>query len=187
MSAQPKPTYTQVKGRYEKLREIALKIAHDDFDAVMSNKRGKAILRDEIKLDVFTFKSQHELRRWEKTGLRRVAWDWDAVQKKYRTHPKRFELSIWHRNLTLCGASIGRPTWGGGKLRLDYLESAPMGTDLDGLVTDITIAAGAAYAKAIGATQLRIMNPVNDAVKAHYLSKPDFQYNSRDDFCFMDV
>jgi hypothetical protein len=71
MSAQPKPTYTQVKGRYEKLREIALKIAHDDFDAVMSNKRGKAILRDEIKLDVFTFKSQHELRRWEKTGLRR--------------------------------------------------------------------------------------------------------------------
>ncbi len=50
-----------------------------------------------------------------------------------------------------------------------------------------TIAAGAAYAKAIGATQLRIMSPVNDTVKAHYFSKPDFKYNSRDNFCFMDV
>lgn len=107
--------------------------------------------------------------------------------KKYRTHPKRFELSIWHKDFHLCSASIGRPTWGGGKLRLDYLESAPQGTPLDGLITDITIAVSAAYARTIGATQLRIMNPINDKVRSHYLSKPSFAYDKKGNFCYRDL
>ena len=187
MTAQLNPTYTQVKNSFESLRELALKIAHDDLRPVISNKRQQAVLKNEIQLDTFTFNTQRELRKWKKTGLRGVAWDWDAVQKKYKSHLKRFELSIWYRGRTLCAASIGRPTWGGGKLRLDYIESAPMGTVLDGLATDITIAAGAAYARAIGATQLRIMNPVNDTVKNQYLSKQDFLFNEKGNFCFMDL
>ena len=117
----------------------------------------------------------------------RVAWDWEAVQKKYRTHPKRFELTVWYRGLTLAGASIGRPTWGGGKLRLDYIEASPMGTPLDGLVTDLTIAVSRIYADSIGAAQIRIMNPVNTDVRNHYLSKPGFSYNQRGDYCFLDL
>lgn len=101
----------------------------------------------------------------EQSGLGRVAWNWDEVLKKYRTHPKRFELSIWYRDLTLCGATIGRPTWSGGKLRIDFIEAAPMESPFSGLIVDIMIAAGANYAKAIGATQLRIMGPVNEDVK----------------------
>ena len=187
MTTQSRPTYTQVKTRFEFLREVARESTWEGLSAVMSNKRDMAILKNSISLDGLTFNSQRELRKWEKTGLRRVAWDWDAVQKKYRTHPKRFELSIWYRGPMLCAASIGRPTWGGGKLRLDYLESSPMGTPLDGLVADITIAACATYADSIGATQLRIMNPVNTDVKNHYLSKPGFSYDQHGNFCFMDL
>lgn len=109
------------------------------------------------------------------------------VWNKYRTHPKRFELSVWYKDLTLAGASIGKPTRGGGKLRLDYLESSPMGTPLDGLVTDISVAAAIVYAKSIGAVQLRIMNPVNDAVRDHYLNKPGFSYNEKGNFCYRDL
>ncbi len=166
---QEKPTYKQVQNRYDTLRQVARKIAFEELAPVIPNKRGMAILKSTISLDGFTFDCQKALRKWEKTGLRRVAWDWDEILKKYRTHPKRFELSVWHRDMYLCGASIGRPTWSGGKLRLDYLESAPQGTSLDGLITDITIAASVAYAKTIGAVQLRIMNPVNEDVKNYYL------------------
>jgi len=87
----------------------------------------------------------------------------------------------------LCSASIGRPTWAGGKLRLDYLESAPQGTSLDGLIADITIAASVTYAKTIGAVQLRIMNPVNEDVKNYYLSKLGFFYNQKENFCYRDL
>ncbi len=186
MSAQPQ-TYTQAKHRYEQLRQTSFEAAHDALPSVMPNKRGMAILKQSVSFDHLTFQAQHQLRNWEKSGLRRVAWDWDEVRKKYIAHPKRFELSIWYRDLTLAGVSIGKPTRGGGKLRLDYLESAPMGTDLDGLVTDMTVAAGILYARSIGAAQIRIMKPVNSGVRDYYLSKPGFSYNERGNFCFRDL
>ncbi|MGI9281659.1 MAG: hypothetical protein ACR2PX_18795 [Endozoicomonas sp.] len=187
MTAQPKLTYSLVKNRYEALRQVAREATHEGLPTVLINKRSMAIQKDTISLEGFTFKSQHELKKWELHGLRRVAWDWDVVQKKYKTHPKRFELSIWYRHQTLCAASIGRPTWGGGKLRLDFIESAPLETPLDGLITDITIAAGVDYALSIGTSQLRIMNPVNTEVQNYYLSKPGFSYDSRGDFCYRDL
>lgn len=187
MNTQPKPAFTPVTNKFESLREVARNATSESLAPVMSNKYGEAVLTSEVSLQGFNVNSQKELRRWENTGVRRVAWDWETVQYKYRTHPKRFELTIWHRDLTLCGASIGRPTFSGGKLRLDYLESSPLGTKLDGLITDITIATYAVYARAIGAIQLRIMNPVNMDVRDHYLSKPGFSYNRNGDYCFRNL
>lgn len=187
MTAIKKIPYEQVKCLYASLRQASLDAAQEGLPPVLRNKRGVAIVKDAISLDQFTFKSQRELKRWENSGVRRVAWDWDAVQKKYRTHPKRFELTVWHQGHILCGASIGRPTWSGGKLRLDYIESSPMGTPLDGLVTDIIIAASKIYADSIGAVQIRIMNPVNADVRNYYSSKPGFSYNERGDYCYLDL
>lgn len=62
-----------------------------------------------------------------------------------------------------------------------------MGTPLDGLVTDLAIAVSRIYADSIGAAQIRIMNPVNKDVRNHYLGKPGFNYNERDNFCFLDL
>lgn len=187
MISQQKPSYTQIKSHYEMLRITAREIAHEQLASTLLNKQGALILKNNITLDGLSFNCQKELRKWEKMSARRVTWDWDKVLKSYRAHPKRFELSIWHKELFLCSASIGKPTCSGGKLRLDYLESTPMGTPLDGLITDITIAAGVVYARAIGAIQLRIMNPVNDKVKKHYLSKPGFAYDQKENFCYRDL
>ncbi|VAW89804.1 hypothetical protein MNBD_GAMMA18-2343 [hydrothermal vent metagenome] len=63
----------------------------------------------------------------------------------------------------------------------------PQGTPLDGLITDIVITAGVAYARLIGATQLRIMKPINEQVKSYYLSKPGFSYDTRGNFCYRDL
>lgn len=186
MASKQQLHYSQVQSRYEALRNTAREVAHEGFPEVMSNKRGAAILKSHISLEGLTISCQRELRKWENSGSRRVAWDWELVLKSYRVHPKRFELSIWFKG-GLCGASVGRPTASGGKLRLDFLEAAPQGSPLDGLVTDITIATGVAYARAIGAAQLRIMNPVNDDVKNHYLGKPGFAYDQKGHFCYRDL
>ncbi len=187
MVAHNKLSYTHVKDRYETLRKAARNGAFDVLPSVIYNKKNKAILKKSITLDGFTFDCQRELKKWEKIGSRRVVWNWDAVQKQYRAHPKRFEVAIWHNVYTLCGAGIGKPTVGGGKLRLDYIEASPDGSPLEGKTTDIIISAAAVYADAIGAIQLRIMNPVNDRVKDYYLSKPDFSYDERGKFCYMDL
>jgi len=66
-----------------------------------------------------------ELRKWENTGLRKAAWDWDTVLGSYKSHPKKFDVTLWHKDFTLCSASIGRPTYGGSKIRLDIIEANP--------------------------------------------------------------
>ena len=168
MAIQSKPNYLQVIDKYEALREIAREVAHEQLPMVMMNNKGASVLRDTITLDGITNNCKKELRRWEKSGTRRVAWNWDHVIKKYKSHPKRFELSIWHKELFLCGATIGKPTCSGGKLRLDFIEASPIISPLSGLVVDIILTAGTAYARAIGATELRIMHPVNEAVRKLY-------------------
>lgn len=187
MVLKQKRSYAEVKDYYEILRDDARIATHEELPAALLNKKGGLISKSIIHLDGFTFDCQHQLRRWEVSGSRRVAWDWRTVQKKYQAHPKRFELSIWHMNLFLCGAAIGKPTCSGGKLRLDYIEASPMGTPLDSLIADIAITAGVIYARAIGATQLRVMKPVNDVVKNHYLSKPGFSYDTKGNFCYRDL
>lgn len=140
-----------------------------------------------ISLSGLNFQTFEKLAEWEDQGSRVADWDWRKVRKHYRTHPKRFELAILHNKLFLAGASIGRLTWSGNKLRLDFIEANPTGSPLTGLITDIVILSAEVYAQAIGAHQIRIMHPVNDAVKNHYLSKANFAYNPKGNFCFREL
>ena len=75
----------------------------------------------------------------------------------------------------------------GSKLRLDLIESNPNGSSIDGLVADINILCYEVYTQAIGATELRITNPVNESVRDYYLSKKGFSYNQRENFCFREI
>ena len=184
---QTKVTYSEVKERYEKLRLIARQAAHNSLKKVILNKRGQPIKKDDVSMQGFDMECIRALKRYEASPNRRVFWDWTIVQKKYRTHPKRFEIAIWHRNMTLCGASIGAPTWSGNRLRLDYIEANPDGSPLDGVITDLCLVAVTAYAEAINASQIRIMKPVNQQVRNYYLSKPGFQYDSKENFCFKNL
>lgn len=178
-------TYKQTWSYYDQVREIALEESHNRLRSVMKGKEG-AVNKCEISLSSLDFQTFEKLAQWEYQGTRVADWDWKAVRKGYRTHPKRFELAIWHK-LFLAGASIGRPTWSGNKLRLDFIEANPTRSPLTGLVTDIVILSAEVYARAIGAHQIRIMHPINDAVKNHYLSKADFAYNQKGNFCFREL
>jgi len=180
-------SYSAVKDKYEALRQFSRETAHEELPAVLTNKKSQAILKSTLTFSGIDVNCINELRKWEMSGSRRVAWDWDKMLKTYRPEPKRFEIAIWHNEHWLCSASIGKLTSQGGKLRLDLIESNPNGTILVGLVIDINIKSYEVYARAIGATELRIMNPVNDAVKDYYLSKKGFSYNKKENFCFMEI
>lgn len=180
-------SYSSVCTQYDRLRELSRKAAHDSIPDVVTNKDGMAILKSTVSLGGLDFLAYKTLEEWEQSGERIAQWDWEAVRKSYRNHPKRFELSIWHKDSTLCGASIGRPTYSGNKLRLDFIEANPLGSPLNGLITDIILVSSRVYARAIGASQLRIMHPVNERVRDHYMSKGDFSYNEKGNFCYQEL
>jgi hypothetical protein len=82
--------------------------------------------------------------------------------------PKRFEVSVW-RGGQLYGLSYGRPSYKKTRLRIELIESSPVRdcTAVKEVFPIINIAAQY-YAIALGAEEIRIINPVNDKVVEHY-------------------
>ncbi|WP_018414789.1 hypothetical protein [Teredinibacter turnerae] len=176
--------------RYESLREYARNIALESMPNYMSNSRGQPIdIGKSVQLRSIDIQSKAKAKQWETSPYRRVDWSWPGGASEYAwRHPKRFEVAIWYRNLFLCGLGLGRPTWSGNKLRLDFLEASPKTTPLTGLVSLIAVGAAEAYADAIGAVQLRIMSPINSKVKDHYLNSLNgYSYNARGNYCYRDL
>lgn len=183
-------THKITEDKYDLLRAYARDLAAGSLPTVALNNRGQAInLKQSVNLTSIDLRSKIASKEWNASPTRKMDWNWKTGVDSYAwLNPKRFELAIWHQNIFLCGLAIGRPTWSGNKLRLDFIEASPTTTPLTGLVTDITILAAEAYADAIGAVQIRIMNPINDKVRAHYL-KPErgFSFNEKYNFCFKDL
>jgi len=166
-----------------------------DLDAVGLNPCGGLIAPDALMRDNSSqqlrchCESKAKAKQWGTSPNRRVDWSWPEGGSEYAwRHPKRFEVAIWYRNLFLSGLGLGRPTWSGNKLRLDFLEASPKATPLTGLVTLIAVGTAEAYADAIGAVQLRIMSPINSKVKDHYLnSLTGYSYNAKGNYCYRDL
>ena len=181
-----KRSYRDTCSYYDRARIRALEESHNSLPATLVGKNS-TVLKSQIKLSNLDFETLKKLKEWKNSSRRIAQWDWDIVRKKYRTHPKRFELAIWYQDNFLSGASIGRPTRNGSRLRLDLIEANPTHSPLSGLITDIVIRCAEAHANAISATQIRIMQPVNERVRNHYLSKPGFSFNQKDNYCFKDI
>lgn len=147
-------------------------------------------MHGEVTLSSINFKASIAAKQWLSSPDRRpeIGIAWAELTTRYaRTVPKRFELAIWHRDLFLCGLALGKPTRNGNKLRLDFMEASPERNPIFGLIAEITIAGALAYGVAIGANQLRIMKPINDKVREHYLRKNlGFSYDKVGNFCFKD-
>ncbi len=186
MTALKKPSFNEVKSMAEQRKLIAYQLAYEQLPNILKGKKG-AIQKESISFQPINMRAMKELRRWEIYELRRAAWDWDKVENSYKNHPKKFDLTLWHKGFTLCSASIGRPTFGGSKIRLDIIEANPAGSALEGLITDINIIAYEAYARVNNCTQLRIMQPVNESVKNYYLSKKGFSFDNKGNFCFKEL
>lgn len=87
--------------------------------------------------------------------------DWSARR------PDRLDVATWNKT-TLCGLAIGIPTKTGKSMRLDVIEANPDKTLLSGQVFNIAMIAFNAYARAIGATQIKIMRPLNKKLISLY-------------------
>jgi hypothetical protein len=187
-----KRTHIATEDKHEILRYRAREAASAALPMIMRNSTGQGIhVHGEITLTGIDFKASIAAKRWTSSPTRRaeigIAWT-DLVTKYARTVPKRFELAIWHRDLFLCGLALGKPTRNGNKLRLDFIESSPEKNHASGVITDITIIAAEMYANAIGANEIRIINPINEKVRGHYLHKDrGFSYDQRGDFCYKEL
>lgn len=101
---------------------------------------------------------------------RGVDWDWSFGVRSYRArYPNRFELAIWYSS-TVCGLSLGRPSYHGSRVRLDFIERVPGANNpLVGRVTPIAVTAYEVYARLIDARQVRIISPA-EALIEYYTS-----------------
>lgn len=124
--------------------------------------------RGSIRLDAISDSALGAAASWTGGTLRRVTWNWATGYGEFRfRHPDRFELAVWHGS-TLCSLSLGRPSRHGHSLRLDFVESSPSEHPLRGRVVPITLINLRSYAEVIGATELRIISPLNQALIDYY-------------------
>jgi len=166
-------THLDAEKRYAELRKQAL-------GATMT------VLNNNITLSEINANALSSTRSWDNSKVRIKDWDWFEGYSVFKfRYPKRFEMALWHSN-KLIGITMGRPTFYGTAMRLDIVEASPSDIgDRPSIFESVLVAYGI-YARLINAKQIRIMNPVNDEVKAYYESF-GYQYTIKGDYLFKDV
>jgi hypothetical protein len=90
---------------------------------------------------------------------RLVDWDWPReVARFQRNCTSRIELAIWQEK-HLCGLMVGNTSKQKNILYVQGIEGAPYKHPLKGEVIPLCIEVAESYAKSIGCTELRIINP----------------------------
>jgi hypothetical protein len=166
-------THRDAEHRYEELRAMALAVAQS------SAPQG-------VRLSAINFEALNAIKEWRKSAKRQVDWDWlegySAFQYRY---PKRFEVALWQES-ELIALSLGRPTYHGDHLRLDFVEARPKDLGPRSPVFNEILVAYGIYARMINARQIRIMHPINEEVKDYYKSF-GYQYVAKQDYLYKEV
>lgn len=111
-------------------------------------------------------------------------WDWGSWVSQYRRkHHKRFEAAIWYGK-QLCGLCLGKASGNNIHVRLEILEGSPSTSHpLRGRIALIALTATELYGYACGASEVRIIDPVQGAVNSYkalgYTLKPGTKYEPR--------
>lgn len=154
------PSLANAHKKYSDIRRSTLELAQTQ-------------LQSEVPLVSISGIHDHALalaRLWEANPKRHPSanWSWvDGVRRYKFVNPAALDLAFWFSG-TLCSLSIGKPTMHGSAMRLDVIEAAPEAHPLQHRVVDINLRVVSIYAEAIGATQVRIMRPLNDKLIRHY-------------------
>lgn len=168
-------THMDAEQRYEELRKLALEYAQEGVSA-NRNLRFKLITSDAL----------NAAKSWNSSAMRQVDWDWVEGYAAFKfRYPKRFEVALW-QNSGLITLSMGRPTYNGSALRLDFVEARPRDLGERQSVFDEVLVAYGIYARLVNARQIRIMHPINNEVKAYY-SSFGYTYVAKHDYLFRDV
>ena len=123
---------------------------------------------------------------WGAAGTRDVDWNWTQGYSAFRfRYPKRFELAVWAAS-GLVALSMGRPTYEGHHLRLDFVEARPRELGTRPQVFQEILLAYQVYARLLGANQIRIMHPINETVRDYY-RRFGYTYIAKKDYLFKEV
>lgn len=164
-------THLDAERRYHEIRKTALRIIS-----------GQVAQGSNLDFQLIDNMALETARKWEDSKSRLVDWQWFNAYGSFKhRYPKRFELALWHKS-NLASLTLGRPTYNATGLRLDFIEGNPDYREIK--VFPIVMAAMTVYAEALGANELRVMNPVNEDVKNYYqqfgltyVSKGDYLYS----------
>ncbi len=170
-------THIDAEQRYDELRKLALEYAQEGLSP--QNKHN-------LKFKLITAEALSATKLWEKSASRAVNWDWFEGYSAFKfRYPKRFEVALWQNN-SLISLSMGRPTYHGSALRLDFVEARPRTLgDRPPVFDEILIAYGI-YARMINAKQIRIMHPINNDVRAYYETF-GYTYIANQDYLYREV
>lgn len=151
-----RPTHKIAEKRYTDVRKLAYEITQEELP--YQDKSA-------IKLSEITSNALGIINQADVVVKRGVDWDWEFGVRSYRKrYPNRFELALWY-NSTLCGLSLGRPSYNGTRVRLDFIERVPhIHNPLKGRVTPITVTAYEVYARLIDAAEVRIIKPAEELI-----------------------
>ncbi len=94
-------------------------------------------------------------------------------------------MAVWETN-KLIGLSLGRPTYYGTALRLDFVEASPPDLGDRPAIIEFVLLGYDIYAKLINAKQIRIMNPINKTVLSYY-EKFGYEYVAKGDYLFRSI
>lgn len=167
-------THRDAEERYTRIRQAVLDEVNKDL--MGSKHQG-------LRARLIEQSALMQSGRWGNSARRRVDWSWVEGYSLFKfRHPKRFEMALWQGH-NLISLSLGRPTYNGTKLRLDFIEGNP--EKPDGVkVFEYTFLAMVGYAQMLGADELRVMNPINKDVKRYYESF-GLSYVAKGDYLFI--
>lgn len=156
-----------VTNKYDQSRIEARDIAHKSLPSH---------LRQATNLEPINNSAIVATKLWGLDPERMVEWDWNFANRYTYRYPKAFDLAVWVQN-KLCSLSLGRPSYKGTFMRLDFIEKAPENNPFSKDMLGISLLAYETYARLIGAQQLRIIDPINEKVVRSYLSQGGFSYS----------
>lgn len=157
----------ELERRYGELRRQSIQMAN------------QALRIPDTRVSLVDGTAYAAFQRWSNHPSRKVDWDWPGAWPSWKIHyPKRFECATWKGD-RLIGFAMGRPTYQATGLRLDYIEKSPEASEPH---LDLTYLALYAYATLLGATYVKIMNPINKDVRDYYEQK-GFKYDPGTNSC----
>ena len=154
------PSHASAIKKYDLYREEARKIAQKALPEYL-----KSLVLNGIDLKAIT-----AFRTWQNDPERRVDWDWTFASRYCAKYPKAFDLSVWSGN-TLLSLTLGRPTYRGTSIRMDFIEKTSGLTMYSGELFGVSQLAYETYGRLIGAKSIRLVEPMNQKLITYYTSK----------------
>jgi len=115
-------THIDAERRYDELRTVALRVVSSQIPSNIS-----------LDFRLIDKTASLESQKWNLSQKRLVKWDWLNSYGAFKFRfPKRFELALWQKK-ELTSLSLGRPTYNGKSLRLDFIEGNPDNSEVKGI------------------------------------------------------